>query len=82
MVKLKTTLIALGLTLFLASSSIAQCAMCRATLETNVSNGSEEHMASTLNIGILYLFAAPYVLVGIVGYMWYRQSRKPGQGYQ
>ncbi len=67
--------------LFLASlitltSGLAQCAMCRATLETNVSNGSQEQLASTLNFGIMYLFTAPYLLVAIVGYIWYKQSRK------
>ncbi|MCF6361520.1 MAG: hypothetical protein L3J29_12260 [Cyclobacteriaceae bacterium] len=59
-----------------ANTSIAQCAMCRATLETNVSNGSQEQFASTLNFGIMYLFVAPYLLVAIVGYIWYKQSRK------
>ncbi len=59
-----------------SSASFAQCAMCRATLETNVSNGSQEQLASTLNFGIMYLFAAPYLLVATVGYIWYKQSRK------
>jgi len=58
------------------STSFAQCAMCRATLETNVSNGSQEQLASTLNFGIMYLFVAPYLLVATVGYIWYKQSRK------
>lgn len=57
-------------------ATMAQCAMCRATLETNVSNGNQEHLAGTLNFGILYLFLAPYALVGVVGYLWYKQSRR------
>lgn len=75
MAKLKTSILFILIGLFSASSSFAQCAMCRATLETNVSNGSQEQLASTLNFGIMYLFAAPYLLVAIVGYVWYKQSR-------
>ena len=58
-----------------AVDTLAQCAMCRATLETNVSNGSEQNLASTLNFGILYLFAAPYLAVGVIAFLWYRKSR-------
>lgn len=76
MAKLKTIALSLLLILFFSGASFAQCAMCRATLETNISNGSEEHMAATLNFGIMYLFAAPYILVAVIGYMWYKQSRK------
>ncbi len=54
----------------------AQCAMCRATLETNVSNGSETVLAAQLNIGILYLFASPYLIIATVGFFWYKNSRK------
>jgi hypothetical protein len=57
-------------------ASYAQCAMCRATLETNVSNGSETVLAAQLNIGILYLFASPYIIIAAVGFFWYRNSRK------
>ena len=54
----------------------AQCAMCRATLETNVSNGSETVLASQLNFGILYLFASPYVVIAAEGFFWYKNSQK------
>jgi hypothetical protein len=54
---------------------MAQCAMCRATVENNVSNG-EAGIANGLNIGILYLFATPYLVIAIIGYLWYRQSKK------
>ena len=60
----------------------AQCAMCRATLENNVSNG-EIGIAGSLNAGILYLFVVPYLLVGFIAYMWYRKSKNNAetQGY-
>lgn len=75
MAKVITGILFFFIGLISVNSSFAQCAMCRATLVTNVSNGSQEHLASTLNFGIMYLFVAPYLLVAIVGYIWYRQSR-------
>jgi hypothetical protein len=33
-------------------------------------------VASDLNFGILYLLAAPYLVVAVVSYTWYRVSRK------
>lgn len=53
----------------------AQCAMCRATVENNVNNG-EIGIASSLNFGILYLFAAPYLVAMVIGILWYRNSKK------
>lgn len=57
------------------SELVAQCAMCRATVENNVNNG-EIGIASSLNFGILYLFAAPYLVVMVIGFLWYRNSKK------
>ena len=57
-------------------NGLAQCAMCRATLETNVSNGSETVLSANLNFGILYLFLAPYIIIAAVGFFWYRRSQK------
>ncbi|GAB4025972.1 hypothetical protein [Spirosoma koreense] len=54
---------------------MAQCAMCRGTVESTVSNGRSV-VASDLNIGILYLLMAPYLLVASIGYFWYRQSKR------
>ena len=54
---------------------LAQCAMCRATVENNVNNG-EIGIASSLNFGILYLFAAPYLVAMVIGIFWYRNSKK------
>ncbi|RYE12174.1 MAG: hypothetical protein EOP51_32010 [Sphingobacteriales bacterium] len=62
--------------LFLASpaSSVAQCAMCRATVESNVTS-QESQVGAGLNSGILYLMAIPYVLIGSLGFFWYRYSK-------
>lgn len=63
--------------LFLGSSiqwAEAQCAMCRATLENNVSAG-EIGVAAKLNFGILYLFVMPYLAVGVIAFLWYKTSK-------
>ena len=54
--------------------SMAQCAMCKATLENNISNGNIG-IAAGINFGILYLFGAPYLFVMIIALLWYRTSR-------
>ena len=68
-----------GLILFLwlvsCSMSIAQCAMCRGSVESNMSTGRNA-IGNGLNAGIIYLFVFPYLAVAIVGYLWYRNSRK------
>jgi type III secretory pathway component EscU len=65
-------LFVLVLTLFYTLNSSAQCAMCRAVLETEEGGVKAE----AVNDGIVYLMAFPYILVGIIGYVVYR-SRKP-----
>ena len=57
-----------------APAAVAQCAMCRATLENNVSNGNIG-IAAGINQGILYLFFAPYLAVAVIAYLWYRTSK-------
>jgi len=52
--------------------SQAQCAMCRAVLETEEGGVKAE----ALNDGIVYLMAFPYLLVGILGYIIYRVYNK------
>lgn len=56
-------------------SSWAQCAMCRASVENNVSNG-ETTIGAGLNNGILYLFVMPYLMAAIIGFLWYRTAKK------
>jgi hypothetical protein len=56
--------------------SWAQCAMCRSTLEANMSNGETANFAAGLNFGILYLFFTPYLLLAVIAFFWYRNSRK------
>jgi hypothetical protein len=53
----------------------AQCAMCRATLENNISNGNIG-IAAGINFGILYLFFAPYLAISVIAILWYKTSRR------
>ena len=50
----------------------AQCAMCRAVLESEQSGTA----AKGINNGIMYLMIFPYLLVGTVGYLVYRIRQK------
>lgn len=59
----------------LSMEASAQCAMCRATLENNVSNGNIG-IAAGINFGILYLFAAPYIVIALIAFFWYRTSKR------
>lgn len=49
----------------------AQCAMCRAVLE---SEGNVE-AAEGINNGIVYLMAIPYVLVAVLFYFVYKKMK-------
>lgn len=54
--------------------SWAQCAMCRASVENNISEGSTG-LSAGLNTGILYLFVTPYLMVAFIGFLWYWKSK-------
>ena len=69
----------LGAILFASEQLPAQCAMCRTTIQNNVSNG-EIALAEGLNFGIMYLFSAPYlavaVMVGVFIYFYRKNGKK------
>ena len=53
----------------------AQCAMCRGSVESTMGNG-RNNVGVGLNTGIFYLFVMPYLIVAVIAYLWYRNSRK------
>lgn len=57
---------------FFSLEASAQCAMCRAVLETEEGGVKAE----AVNDGIVYLMAFPYILVGILGYVIYKTRQK------
>ncbi|MGK7390434.1 MAG: hypothetical protein ACNS60_08785 [Candidatus Cyclobacteriaceae bacterium M2_1C_046] len=68
-------ILVVSLALIMVSTvSWAQCAMCRATLENNLSNG-EIGPGANINLGIMYLFIFPYLLIAVGAYFWYRNSK-------
>ncbi|NNE32630.1 MAG: hypothetical protein HKN40_09695 [Winogradskyella sp.] len=58
--------------LVLSTTIEAQCAMCRAVLES----GEDQSAAEGINNGIVYLMAIPYILVAAIGYIIYRKFFK------
>ncbi len=61
----------LFLMMLLPFYSQAQCAMCRAVLESN----GDTSVAEGINDGIVYLMAIPYVVVGVLIFVVYRKMR-------
>lgn len=58
----------------ISHNASAQCPMCKAAVESSIKSG-QSNAGKGLNNGILYLLAAPYLLVGALGYFWYRNYR-------
>jgi len=68
------------LVLFLTAGmqdSLAQCAMCKATIEANAANSSKYGVG--LNTGILYLMCVPYIAGAVLGYLWYKNAKLKGK---
>ena len=57
---------------FVSFLTNAQCAMCRAQLESMEDNS----VAEGVNDGIVYLMVVPYILLGLVAYAIYRSFKK------
>ncbi|NVJ63494.1 MAG: hypothetical protein HWD84_04610 [Flavobacteriaceae bacterium] len=53
-------------------SASAQCAMCRAVLQS----GDDQGIAEGINDGIVYLMAIPYILVGGVFFLVYKKMKE------
>ncbi len=55
----------------------AQCPMCRMSAENNLKQGGTQ--GKGLNAGILYMLATPYMLVGLIGFVWWRNNHQRRQ---
>lgn len=55
----------------LSNAISAQCAMCKAVVESG-----DAEIAEGINSGILYLMAFPYILVAVAGYFIYKNRKK------
>jgi len=58
---------------FISTDLLAQCPMCKTSLEEARKNGSQ--VGSSLNMGILYLLALPYTVATVFGIIWYKNFR-------
>ena len=76
MKKLTTTVLLTLIILVMNAGQVwAQCAMCRGSVESTMGNG-RNNVGIGLNTGIMYLFVMPYLIFAVIGYLWYRNSRK------
>lgn len=71
-----TILLLVAVSCFFIGSLDAQCVMCKMPAESNLSNGGDAGRG--LNVGILYILLTPYVVVGTLAFLWWknRRSRK------
>ena len=69
----------ISLFLFVVSTPelAAQCPMCKLSAESNLRDGGTA--GKGLNAGILYMFAMPYLLVGTLWFLWYRNRKNYDQ---
>ena len=58
--------------IFYSLNSFSQCAMCRASLE---SEGNKTKVEA-VNDGIVFLMAVPYIIVAVIGFAIYRMYFK------
>ena len=72
--KALTTIAILAAFCLLTLDVSAQCAMCKAAVESNMRGGGGDPQG--LNGGILYMLLMPYLLVGAIGYWWWRNRRQ------
>jgi len=72
---LKFKVVCILFSIFYSLNTQAQCAMCRASLESE----GNPTKAAAVNDGIVYLMVIPYILVGIVGLVVYRMYTKKKQ---
>lgn len=56
----------------------AQCAMCKAVLESNMQSG-EDAMGKGINKGIIYIMFIPYIIMAVAGYFTYKHIKKTNQ---
>jgi hypothetical protein len=60
--------------IFFLTFSYGQCPMCKMSAEADLKNGGSN--GKGLNAGIVYMLTVPYILMGTIGFLWYRERRK------
>ena len=52
----------------------SQCPMCKIGAESNLKDGGSA--GKGLNTGILYMLSLPYLLVGTIGFLWWKNRKQ------
>jgi hypothetical protein len=55
--------------LLVADNTFAQCAMCKAVIESN-----PDDVGKGINNAILYIMVMPYILLGIIAFVFYKKK--------
>ena len=74
MIRIKNYILTICIFFLVAAEGLAQCPMCRMAAESNLENGGTA--GAGLNTGILYMLAMPYLLVAVLGFVWYRNRKR------
>jgi len=76
-IKVQTILFSLFLWvgIMFASHAMAQCSVCASNVSSSVKS-AQKKAGLGINDGIVALLVMPYAIVGIVGALWYANSRK------
>jgi len=72
--KITTLLLLIIVFSFSSVSTNAQCPMCKMSTEQNLKDGGTA--GKGLNKGILYMFAAPYLMVATLGFIWWYNRKE------
>lgn len=59
------------LAIFISIDSWAQCSIC-----TKTASQLGEKPAAALNSAIIYLMAAPFAIIGFIGWRWWKSQKE------
>jgi hypothetical protein len=70
----KKAIILTGIILLVTQLAMAQCSIC-----TKTASQLGEGPAKALNSAIIYLAAAPFLVMGYIGYRWWKNEKEVGE---
>jgi TRAP-type C4-dicarboxylate transport system permease small subunit len=68
--RLMMAMILMSALLFVMTNASAQCSLC-----TKTASQLGEKPAAALNSAIIYLMAAPFAIVGFIGWRWWKSQK-------
>ncbi len=71
----KKLFITMVLAMLVSANTFAQCALCRATVTSNLSEGRGV-IGTGINAGILFLLVVTYLTIPTLIWVWYRTAKK------